>query len=214
MMPAPYDRRAALYDTFVGRPLYHRVFWGTSPSAYARFARAALERTTDGHFAEVGCGSLLFTAPMYQAAHGPPVVLVDRSAQMLRRGLKRLNSARRAIPPGISLLHADAAALPIRSGIFSTILSLNLLHVPCDRAAVVAECARTLQPGRGRLFVSALVRSGRWSDAWLAALYRAGELGAPMTVDELRETVAARWAVIESAAVEGNMCFLVVRHGG
>jgi hypothetical protein len=114
----------------------------------------------------------------------------------------------------MTVVHADAAALPVRPGIFSTMLSLNLLHVPCDRPAIIAECARTLLPGRGRLFVSSLVRSGRWSDAWLAGLHRAGELGAPLTRDELREAVAGRWAVVESMTVEGNMCFLVVRHAG
>jgi SAM-dependent methyltransferase len=211
---APYDRRAAVYDAIVGRSIYHRTFWGTSPHAYARFGRAALAAAHDGHFAEVGCGSLLFTAPMYLAAHGRSIVLVDRSLQMLRRGVRRLDSARNVLPAGITVLHADAAALPVRAGSFTTILSLNVLHVPCDRRAIVAEWARTLVPGHGRLFVSALVRSGRWSDAWLAILHRAGELGPPVTLDELRETVAGRWAVVESMTVEGNMCFLVVRHAG
>lgn len=120
MAVAPYDRRAAVYDAIVGRSIYHRAFWGTSAQAYARFGRAALEAADDGHFAEVGCGSLLFTAPMYVEAHGLSVTLVDRSLQMLRRGLKRLGSAQDAPPEGIAMLHADAAALPVRPGIFST----------------------------------------------------------------------------------------------
>jgi SAM-dependent methyltransferase len=213
-LSAAYDRRAAVYDAIVGRSLYHRTFWGTSTDAYARFGRAALEAARDGHFAEVGCGSLLFTAPMYLAAHAPSIVLVDRSLRMLCRGLGRLASARHALPERIIVLQADAAALPVRTGTLSAILSLNVLHVPCERRAIISECARTLVPGRGRFFVSALVRSGRWSDAWLALLHRAGELAAPVTVDELREMVAGRWAVVESMAVEGNMCFLVVRHAG
>ena len=211
---APYDRKAAAYDAIVGRAIYHRVFWGTSADSFARFGRTALDAAKDGHFAEVGCGSLLFTAPMYREDHARPVALVDRSHGMLRRGLKRLGSTRSAAPRGITLLHADASALPLRTGAFSAILSLNLLHVPCDRTAIVAECARSLLPGRGRLFVSSLVRSGRWSDAWLATLHRAGELGSPFTLDELGETVAGRWAVIESKTVEGNMCFMVLRHAG
>lgn len=210
---APYDRKAAGYDAVVGRSLYHRIFWGTSAAAYARFGRLALEAGHTGHFAEVGCGSLLFTASLYRSTPGRSVVVVDRSLRMLRRGLRRLGSVRHAPPDGVTLLHADAASLPMRDGVFSAVLSLNLLHVPCDRAAIVAECARTLVPD-GRLFVSSLVRSGRWSDAWLATLHRTGELGPPLTPGELRETVAGRWAVVESMAVEGNMCFLVVRHAG
>lgn len=211
---APYDRKAMFYDAIVGRSIYHRVFWGTSAQAFASFGRAALDATDRGCYAEIGCGSLLFTAPIYRAARGLPIVLADRSLGMLRRGLKRLDAAGGVPPEGVTLLHADAAALPVRSGIFSTILSLNVFHVPCDRAAIAAEFARTLLPGCGRLFVSCLVRSGRWSDALLATLHRAGELGTPFTLDELCETVAGRWAAIESTTVEGNMCFLVARHAG
>lgn len=211
---APYDRKAAAYDAIVGRPAYHRIFWGTSPQSFARFGRAALEAAGDGAFAEVGCGSLLFTAPMYREVRARSVALVDRSMGMLRRGRQRLGSAERPLPAGISMLHADGAVLPLRRGTFSAILSLNLLHVPCDRTAIVAECARSLLPGRGRLFITALLRSGRWSDSWLSILHRAGELAAPLTVDQLRETVAGEWAVIESVRLEGNMCFLVVRHAG
>ena len=210
---APYDRKAAIYDAVVGRPAYHRVFWGTSPRSLARFGRAGLEAAGDGPFAEVGCGSLLFTAPMYRDARGA-VALVDRSMGMLSRGRKRLGSPDRALPAGIALVQADGAALPLRTGIYSAILSLNLLHVPCDRTAIVAECAQSLLPGRGRLFVTSLVRSGRWSDAWLSILSRTGELASPVTREELCETVAGRWAVIESVSLEGNMCFLVVRHAG
>jgi hypothetical protein len=86
--------------------------------------------------------------------------------------------------------------------------------VPCDAAAITAEFARILIPGRGRLFVSALVRSGRWPDAYMAMLHRLGELAAPATPDELEARVAGAWGVVESRAIEGNMCFLVVRHGG
>lgn len=211
---APYDRKAAVYDAIVGRPAYSRVFWGTSPRSFARFGRAALEAAGDGPFGEVGCGSLLFTAPMYRDAGAGSVALVDRSMGMLSRGRKRLESPDRALPAGIAMVQADGAAMPLRTGIYSAILSLNLLHVPCDRTAIVAEWAGCLLPGRGRLFVTSLVRSGRWSDAWLSFLHRAGELASPVTREQLCETVAGRWAVIESVALEGNMCFLVVRHAG
>lgn len=205
---APYDRKAAAYDAIVGRPAYHRIFWGTSPQSFARFGRAALEAAGDGAFAEVGCGSMLFTAPMYRDTAVRSIALVDRSMGMLSRARKRLGS------PGFAMVQADGAALPLRPGTFAAVLSLNLLHVPCDRTGIVAQCAQSLLPGRGRLFVTSLVRSGRWSDVWLSILHRAGELDAPLTPDELRETVAGGWAIIESMSVEGNMCFLVVRHTG
>lgn len=211
---APYDRRAVVYDAIVGRSIYHRIFWGTSAPAYTRFARVALEAAGDGCFAEAGCGSLVFTSPMYREFRGTFALLVDRSAQMLRRAMQRLSSDDGTIPDGVAVLHSDVAALPVRPGVFSSLLSLNVLHVPCDASAITAEFSRILMPGRGRLFVSSLVRSGRWSDAYMAALYRMGELAAPVTPDELRVRVANRWGVVESTKVEGNMCFLVVRHAG
>jgi SAM-dependent methyltransferase len=211
---APYDRRAAGYDAILRWSIYHRVFWGTSILAHRRFANASLHAAGDGPFAEIGCGSLLFTAPMYQRSRAGPTLLVDRSLRMLRRGIKRLGSSGRGVPNGIVTLHADAGALPVRTGIFSSILSLNLLHVPCDRPAIISEFSRILVPGRGRLFVSSLVRSGRWSDAYLGMLHRAGEFGPPLTLEEHREKVAGRWGVVESTRTEGNMSFLLVRHAG
>ena len=79
MGPASYDRKAAAYDAVVGRSLYHRIFWGTSAAAYSRFGRKALDAAGGGHFTEIGCGSLLFTAAMYRDARSTSAVLVDRS---------------------------------------------------------------------------------------------------------------------------------------
>jgi SAM-dependent methyltransferase len=211
---APYDRRAVVYDAIVGRSIYHRIFWGTSAPAYGRFARGALEAAGDGPFAEAGCGSLVFTSPMYRDCRGTFALLVDRSVQMLRRAMKRLSRDNGKLPAGVAVLHSDVAAMPVRPGVFSSILSLNVFHVPCDAGAITAEFSRILMPGRGRLFVSSLVRSGRWSDSYMAALHRMGELAAPVTPDELRARVAGRWGVVESTRVEGNMCFLVIRHAG
>jgi len=209
---APYDRRALVYDAIVGRSIYHRIFWGTSAPAYQRFARVALEAAGDGCFAEAGCGSLMFTSSMYRDFRGTCALLVDRSAQMLRRAMKRLSPETGRPPARVAVLHSDIAAMPVRSGVFSSVLSLNVLHVPCDAGAITAEFSRTLVPGRGRLFVSSLVRSGRWSDSYLAALHRIGELASPVTLDELRARVAGQWGIVESTKVEGNMCFLVIRH--
>ena len=212
--PAPYDRHAMLYDTVLRWSIYHRLAWGASTRAYHRFGSAALAAAGDGYFAEVGCGSLLFTSPLYARARPQASVLIDRSIEMLRCAVKRLTVDRNEMPRNVVLLHADAGQLPTRSGVFSSILGLNLLHVQCDRAALIAECHRTLVPGQGRLFVSSLVRSGRWSDAYLSALHRTGEFSVPMTREELGEALAASWGRIESSRMEGNMAYIVVRHAG
>jgi len=209
---APYDRRAALYDAVVGRSLYHRIFWGTSTGDYRRIAREAIDAARDGTFAEAACGSLLFTAHLHRDTAGPPTLLVDRSLRMLQRGMKRLRAGRAAPREDVVLLHGDVASLPIRPRTFTSILSLNLLHVRCDARAIVEELGRVLASGEGRLFLTCLVRSGRWSDAYLAALHRAGEFAAPWDLEALHHLATGSWAAIDSSTVKGNMCFLVLRH--
>jgi SAM-dependent methyltransferase len=202
---APYDRKAAVYDAVVGRPIYHRVFWGTSSATFARFGRAALAAAGKGAFAEAGCGSLLFTAAMHREPRAGVTLLIDRSVQMLRRAARRLSPRQ-----GLALLHADMGALPMRSATFSSVLCLNVLHVTGDVARLTTELARVLEPG-GRLFVSALVRTGRWSDSYMRVLERMGELAAPITRDELCARVAGACGAVESASMEGNMCYLIAR---
>jgi SAM-dependent methyltransferase len=210
---AAYDRKAAIYDAIVGRSIYHRIVWGTTTRRYSEFGCTALAAAGSEPFLEIGCGSLLFTREMYRVPAAGARVISDRSAAMLRRAVKRLGPAVHADRPPI-VLHADAASLPLISGAFGSILMLNVLHVPCDRHAILAECARLLIPGRGRLFATCLGRSGRWSDAAIEFFYRAGELGVPLTHDEISTMVTDRWGAIESCRVEGNMVFAVVRHRG
>lgn len=211
---AAYDRKARLYDAIVGWPPYHRVVWGTSAARYTEFARSALAAAGNSSFAEIGCGSLLFTAAMYHEQRFARIIVTDRSLGMLRRASTRLASASNPLPGQLVVLHADAADLPLASHAFSSVLMLNLLHVPCDRAAIVAECARLLTPGRGRMFATCLVRSGRWSDAVMFLFHHIGELGTPLAPDEALELMAGGWGRVESCRVEGNMAFVVVEHGG
>jgi SAM-dependent methyltransferase len=208
-MSSTYDHRAGLYDAVVGSSVYLRLFWGTSPGANTSFARQALRAAGSGAFAEVGCGSLLFTSRIYDNMQAASATLIDRALPMLKRGRMRLTSAG-AMPPRVKLLRADATALPVEHEAFDSVLCLNLLHVVPDPNAVVAEIGRVLAPD-GRLFASVLVRCGRWSDAYLTALHRAGELGPPMTMDELVKCVEGDWGDVESVGRTGNLAFVIVR---
>ena len=208
---APYDRGSLMYDAVLRWSLYHRLAWGSSMRGYAEFARDAFESAGGGGFAEIGCGSLLFTAAMYRQKSSASALLIDRSLQMLRRGIRRLGAAR---PEGVVALHASGDDVPVLPKVFSSILCLNLLHVACDRKAIVSEFRRTLAPQNGRLFVSALVKAGRWSDASIRFLQSTGEFGAPLTPEKLAETVAGNWGRVESMRVDGNMAYVVVRHAG
>ena len=138
----------------------------------------------------------------------------DRSLEMLRRAAKRLASHAHDRSARPIILHADAVSLPLVSRMFSSVLMLNVLHVPIDRAAIIGECGRLLIPRHGRLFATCLVKTGRWSDAAMHVLHRAGELGVPLTRDEALDMMIGDWGLIESCEVEGNMMFVVVRHAG
>src|SRR5204862_4201992 len=72
---APYDRKAAVYDAIVGEPMYHRLIWGMAASHYTEFARAALRAAGSEPFADIGCGSLLFTSSMYNEALSATAIL-------------------------------------------------------------------------------------------------------------------------------------------
>src|SRR5919108_1375262 len=64
--------------------------------------------------------------------------------------------------------------------------------------AIARELERILEPARGRLFLTCLIRSDRWSNAYLRFLHRAGELREPWTLEELGRTIAGTWGVVES----------------
>ena len=115
MRGAPYDRKAAVYDRVVGARAYNRVIWGTSTTAYRKFASEALASGT-GPMLDAGCGSAVFTAGVYRRA-SRPLVLVDRSIGMLVRAHGALGGAylrvlQRAgeVGPPASLAELTAAA--------------------------------------------------------------------------------------------------------
>src|SRR4030095_284172 len=70
--------------------------------------------------------------------------------------------------------------------------------VPSLRNAVGCSCR-----GR-RLFSPCLARTGRWSDVALKLFHRMGELGVPLTHDEVGEMTTGSWGMIESFRTEGK----------
>ena len=81
---AHYDLTARAYDMFVGLTVWHRALWRTTPAAFRAFAASIYDARSEGPHVELGCGSLLFTADLYDADRGRPVILIDQSIEMLR----------------------------------------------------------------------------------------------------------------------------------
>jgi len=89
----------------------------------------------DGLALDVGCGTGHYVAAI--ASTGRTVVGVDLSADQLRIARTRT--------PGVA--RSDATRLPFRDGVFRTVTTLWISTDVDDFAAVLAECARVLEPG-------------------------------------------------------------------
>lgn len=203
-----YDRRAAAYDLVVGSRLYNRVMWGSSPRAYAAFAERAV-RSGDGPLLDAGCGSLVFTADAYARA-ARPLVLVDRSAGMLRAARARLARAAGGRARDPVFMKADLRHLPFRSTAFSTVVCMGMLHLFDDAAGIVSALLRVARPD-GQVFLTSLVAETAIGTRYLSLLHRSGEVAVPRTRDRLRsELDAAAGGGIEMT-VEGSMAFIVAR---
>ena len=96
---------------------------------------------------EVGIGTGVVALGLREL--GFTVVGVDLSSAMAQR-------ARRRLGPVVAV--ADAAQLPVADAAIEQAISVSLLHLVADRAAVLAEVARALRPGGRYLVSSAQVR--------------------------------------------------------
>jgi ubiquinone/menaquinone biosynthesis C-methylase UbiE len=96
---------------------------------------------------EVGIGTGVVALGLREL--GFTVVGVDLSPAMAQR-------ARRRLGPVVAV--ADAAQLPVADAAIQQVVSVWLLHLVADRAAVLAEVARALRPGGRYLVSSARVR--------------------------------------------------------
>jgi len=196
---APYDRRAATYDRLVGNRVYNRLAWGTDRADYGAFAAEAVA-AGEGSFLDAGCGTATFTSAAYRST-SRPLVLVDRSLDMLARAAERIAGAPAA------LVQADLLDLPFSSRRFATVACFGVLHVLDDPWTALAALREQTAPG-GRIFASMLVADRRLGRAYLAALHHAGEVGPPRRAHELAD--AARTVFGASADVRrtGSMAWL------
>ncbi|SCZ52241.1 class I SAM-dependent methyltransferase [Thiohalomonas denitrificans] len=197
----PYDRIARLYDRVVGNPLYNRFAWGNWPRAYASAARYALKES-HGPFLDAGCGSLVFTAPVYATVTDRPLVLLDRSLAMLRQARERLIRQFGKIPDHILLIQADIFDLPFRNSSFGAAAAWGMLHLFDEVSAVATELLR-VSP---QAWFTSLVLANRRGDRLLQALHRKGEAALPRTAPELSRLIE-KVARVSDLRLHGNMAY-------
>ncbi len=201
-----YDKRATLYDLVVGTRLYNFAMWGTSPLDYVAFARQAVTSCPAGRFLDAGCGSMLFTAPIYLECDRQ-IIAFDQSLAMLKRARKRLIDLSGPVPEYILLLQADLNDLPFRPNRFLTILCMNVLHHYENAAALIQNLKDLLVEGR-HLYLTSLVSNSRFiGDRYLNALYRSGEFVRPRSGIELEEILSEALGHGVSYRLRGNMAY-------
>lgn len=205
---ADWDSIASSYDRLARTRLYSKLVWGADPADCTAYAQEALAATDEGGLLDVACGSLTFTESVYARA-SRPVVLLDRSLEMLRMGRERL--AKRGGNPRLVLLHADGLDLPFRDEAFATVACHGSLHAFEEIGSAVAELHRCLAPG-GKLFLTALVDTGRWIGLqWMKLLQRSSHFETILSAEEFIGIVADVTGEPPNAEVRGNLVYVTSR---
>jgi ubiquinone/menaquinone biosynthesis C-methylase UbiE len=207
--PGAYDSAGAstIYDVVACNGLYNRLMWGYSIKDYSALCEDFLASSSEGWILDLACGSLAFTAEFYANCTNRPIVFLDQSLKLLRKGKSRLEKLKGNISENIFFLHADALQLPFKANIFNTVISLNLLHCLCmdDVKTALKEIKRVLTDG-GNSAITTLVQSSRWSNCYLNMLAGSGALISRSSEDLLSAFDEMEMQV--SHKIKGNLAFI------
>jgi SAM-dependent methyltransferase len=205
--PGAYDSigASAIYDMFACNRFYNWLMWGYSIKDYAILCEDSLASSHEGWVLDLACGSLAFTAEIYANCSNRPVVFLDQSLKLLRKGKFRLEKLKGNLPENMFFLHADALQLPFKANIFHTVISLNLLHCIDDMKTALKEIKRVLIDG-GNFALTTLVQSSRWSNRYLNMLAGSGAL-ISRSPDELLSAFNDMEMQV-THEVKGNLAFI------
>jgi demethylmenaquinone methyltransferase/2-methoxy-6-polyprenyl-1,4-benzoquinol methylase len=163
-LPAPEEKAAAveaMFDRIAPRyDLMNRLLTLRLDQRWRRQTVRQLDIGPADTVVDLGCG----TGDMSElaAASGARVVGLDFAARML--------AGARARGIGAALLRADAAALPLRSGAATVVISAFTLRNFASIPGALAEAARVLRPG-GRLALLEVDEPRHPLARWGHALY-------------------------------------------
>ncbi|MEJ2658173.1 MAG: class I SAM-dependent methyltransferase [Desulfobacterales bacterium] len=210
--PAAYDRMGAstIYDMVACNRFYNQLMWGYSIKDYAAFCEDTLTSFGEGWVLDLACGSLAFTAKIYANFSNRPLVFLDQSLKLLRKGKSRLGKLKGKILENMFFLQADALQLPFKSNIFNTIISLNLLHClgPDDAKTALKEIKRVLAYN-GNSAITTLVQSSRRSNRYLKMLAGLGALVSRSPDELLSAFNDINMQVTQN--IKGNLAFIRYR---
>jgi ubiquinone/menaquinone biosynthesis C-methylase UbiE len=179
--------------------------WGYTIKDYATLCEDSLASSSEGWVLDLACGSLAFTAEIYADCSSRPVVFLDQSLKLLRKGKSRLEKLKGNISENMFFLHADALQLPFKANIFHTVISLNLLHCIDDVKTALKEIKRVLA-NDGNSAITTLVQSSRWSNRYLNMLAGSGAL-----ISRSPDEILSAFNDIEMQVtheIKGNLAFI------
>jgi demethylmenaquinone methyltransferase/2-methoxy-6-polyprenyl-1,4-benzoquinol methylase len=139
-------RIAAMFDAIAGRYdfLNHTLSAGLDTRWRARAVRE-LHLPQRAHVVDLCTGTADLAIATASAARGSRVIGVDFAGAMLRLGLQKLRG--RALDRAVTLIRADATAIPVRDGwADAATIAFGIRNVARPEAAL-AELARVLRPG-------------------------------------------------------------------
>ncbi len=205
--PGSFDSfgASAIYDMVACNRFYNWLMWGYSIKDYATLCEDVLNSSSEDWALDLACGSLAFTAEVYANCSNRPVVFLDQSLKLLRKGKSRLERLKGSISKNMFFLHADALQLPFKDNIFNAVISLNLLHCIDDVKTALKEIKRVLTHG-GNSAITTLVQSSRWSNRYLNMLAGSGAL-ISRSLDDLLSTFNDMEMPI-THKIKGNLAFI------
>jgi ubiquinone/menaquinone biosynthesis C-methylase UbiE len=165
-------------------------------------ALAAAGLSDDAEVLDLGTGTAQIPIELCRRSPRLRVVAIDLAGAMLR--LAAANVERAGLSARIGLERLDAKRLPFEDGRFAAVMSNSIVHHIPQPAAVLDEALRVLQKPGGLAFVRDLARPHhdddvrRLVDAYAASASAdqqklfADSLRAALSVDEIRDLVAAR----------------------
>lgn len=202
-----YDGHAIKYDNITISDLYNRIMWGNTPKDYARFCRHAINEHRLGVLADIGCGTLSFTAEAYAKSRHLNLFLCDLSYDMLKIGKERLELGITRKIDDITFLRSDALNMPFKSQCIQTLFCFGFMHILENPAALISELYRILHAD-GKLYLTSLCTDRKLSARYLNYLFKKGIVAKPMNSNEIIKIIEANGFRCISSNIIGGMIYI------
>jgi len=206
LIPGNYDGQAVQYDKLISSNFYNRIMWGNRTQDYANFCKQAIDTDPKGVIADIGCGTLSFSAKVYAEYQNTELYLCDLSLEMLRIGKKRVEDLI-GVDSGFTFLRADALNLPFKNQSIQTLICLGFIHVLDEQAALLKELNRVLTVG-GKLYLTSLCTDRKFSARYLKLLHHKDHVSTPKHSSDIKKLVIEQGFSQVNSHVKGGMVYI------